>query len=104
MKKINESFTCVHCKKQIPPAERTCRNHCPFCFVSLHVDTDIPGDRKAACGGMMYPTMYKISNSEMKILFKCAKCGKTHRNKKAMDDEVTQLDKLIKEYKKPLSF
>jgi len=71
-----------------------------FCFVSLQVDSDIPGDRKTICRGEMYPTMYKISNSEMKILFQCAKCGKQHRNKRATDDEVENLDKLIKEYKK----
>jgi len=100
MKKINESFACIHCGKIIEKAERTCRNHCPFCFVSLHVDSDIPGDRKAICRGEMYPTMYKISNSEMKISFQCAKCGKQHRNKRATDDEVENLDKLIKEYKK----
>ena len=99
MKKINEQFICIHCKQAVPQAQRTCRNHCPFCFVSLHVDSDIPGDRGAECGGEMYPTMYKISNSEMKILFQCAKCGKQHRNKRATDDEVENLDKLIKEYK-----
>ncbi|MEI7918757.1 MAG: RNHCP domain-containing protein [bacterium] len=42
MKKINESFTCIHCGKQISQAAKTCRNHCPFCFVSRHVDGDIP--------------------------------------------------------------
>jgi len=97
----NEGFVCVNCGKDVKPT--TCgtpRNHCPFCFVSLHVDSDIPGDRKAICRGEMYPTMYKISNSEMKILFQCAKCGKQHRNKRATDDEVENLDKLIKEYKK----
>ncbi|NCQ81548.1 RNHCP domain-containing protein [bacterium] len=24
------------------PAQKTCRNHCPHCFVSLHVDGDVP--------------------------------------------------------------
>ncbi|MBQ2600698.1 RNHCP domain-containing protein [bacterium] len=38
MKKINESFTCINCKKEIPLAAKTCRNHCPYCFTSLHVD------------------------------------------------------------------
>jgi DNA-directed RNA polymerase subunit RPC12/RpoP len=99
MKKINEQFICTHCKQIVPEAQRTCRNHCPFCFVSLHVDSDIPGDRSAECGGEMYPTMYKISNGEMKILFVCAKCGKQHWNKRSVDDEVEHLDSLIKEYK-----
>ena len=46
MKKINETFVCLECGKSVPTAEKTCRNHCPFCFASQHVDGDIPGDRK----------------------------------------------------------
>ncbi|MBQ5945300.1 RNHCP domain-containing protein [bacterium] len=26
----------------MPLAAKTCRNHCPYCFASLHVDGDIP--------------------------------------------------------------
>jgi hypothetical protein len=66
----------------------------------LHVDSDIPGDRKAICGGEMYPIMYELKNSNIKILFKCAKCGKQHWNKRAVDDEVEHLDQDIKAYKK----
>ena len=33
----------------------------------------------------------------MKILFKCEKCGKLHRNKRAVDDDI---DKLINEVAK----
>ena len=62
MKKINESFICINCKKVISQASKTCRNHCPYCFVSLHVDGDIPGDRATACHGKMYPTAYEIKN------------------------------------------
>jgi hypothetical protein len=36
----------------------------------------------------------------MKILFECEKCHKTHWNKRAEDDEVAELDSLIKEYSK----
>ena len=52
MKKINESFICIGCKKEIPQAAKTCRNHCPYCFTSQHVDGLIPGDRAAqeSCG------------------------------------------------------
>ncbi|MBR7037477.1 RNHCP domain-containing protein [bacterium] len=42
MKKINESFRCVNCGQEIPLAPKTCRNHCPYCFTSLHVDGNIP--------------------------------------------------------------
>lgn len=87
MKKINESFTCVDCQRLIPPAAKTCRNHCPHCFTSLHVDGDIPGDRNTACGGIMRPIQMKTANGQTKILFLCTKCRKEHWNKLAEDDE-----------------
>ncbi len=99
MKKINESFTCIHCGKQISQAAKTCRNHCPFCFVSRHVDGDIPWDRATTCGGTMYPIAYEIKNWQLKIQFQCRICGKKHRNKRADDDEVENLDSYIKTYK-----
>jgi hypothetical protein len=33
----------------------------------------------------------------MKILFKCTKCGKLHRNKRAADDDIPTLLELVKE-------
>ena len=33
----------------------------------------------------------------MKILFKCTKCGKLHRNKRAVDDDIETLLQLVKE-------
>ena len=98
MKKINESFTCINCGKEIPLASKTCRNHCPFCFVSLHVDGDIPGDRSSECKWIMYPVEYMIKNSDYKILFVCSKCGKKHWNKRATDDIIENLPELINSY------
>ncbi|HCB51621.1 TPA: hypothetical protein DEP21_03530 [Patescibacteria group bacterium] len=46
----------------------------------------------------MFPIEYKMLNSDYKILFQCSKCGKQHRNKRAIDDEVTKLPELIKTY------
>lgn len=99
MKKINESFICINCGKEVPPASKTCRNHCPYCFVSLHVDWDMPGDRLSQCKSIMYPIEYIIKNSDYKILFKCSKCGKMHWNKRAEDDQIEKLPELIKSYK-----
>ena len=48
----------------------------------------------------MYPTEYQLKNSDYKILFVCSKCGKKHWNKRADDDEITELPELIKLYKK----
>lgn len=100
MKKINEWFICISCKKQILPAQKTCRDHCPYCFTWLHVDWGIPWDRSALCWEKMFPIEYVISNWALKILFKCIKCGKQHWNKSALDDEIINLDKLIYEYKR----
>jgi DNA-directed RNA polymerase subunit RPC12/RpoP len=99
MKKINESFTCISCGKNISQADKTCRNHCPHCFVSLHVDWDIPWDRSTDCGWSMYPIAYETRNWTMKILFKCSKCSKQHRNKRSPEDEVVNLNKLIDLYR-----
>ena len=100
MKKINESFICVNCGQEVPLASKTCRNHCPHCFVSLHVDGDIPWDRASMCKWIMYPVEYELKNSDYKILFVCSKCWKQHRNKRATDDEITKLPELIKSYEK----
>ena len=102
MKKINETFNCINCWESIPMAIKTCRNHCPHCFTSLHVDGDIPGDRNTACHGKMFPTQYYLANWTMKILFECETCHKKHQNKRAEDDEVANLDELIKKYKNNL--
>jgi DNA-directed RNA polymerase subunit RPC12/RpoP len=96
MKKINESFTCVWCGEVVPIASKTCRNHCPYCFTSLHVDGDIPWDRASLCHGIMRPINYEIRNWEMKILFKCEKCWKLHRNKRASDDDIEKLLDIVK--------
>ncbi len=99
MKKINERFDCINCWKSINLADKTCRNHCNLCFVSLHVDDKLPGDRKSDCVWKMYPLQYKIWNWEIKILFKCINCAKFHRNKVAIDDDMSILDDKIREYK-----
>lgn len=98
MKKINESFICINCWKRVLQAPKTCRNHCPYCFVSLHVDWIIPWDRESTCKWIMYPAEYQIKNSDYKILFICSKCGKRHWNKRAEDDEIINLPNLIKKY------
>lgn len=83
---INESFLCEHCGRDIPPLRTGCRNHCPFCLVSKHVDV-MPGDRMNACGGLMDPVGYELEGRKGVIIrFKCRRCGGTGRNKAALDD------------------
>jgi len=99
MKKINEEFECINCKKTIKPAKWTCRNHCPYCFVSLHLDDKIPWDRASKCWWKMFPIEYIIANGTIKITFKCEKCGHIHKNKVSEDDDIIKLDELVKKYK-----
>ena len=70
-----------------------CRNHCPFCLSSKHVDI-LPGDRQSDCGGILRPVGvdYKGSKGWM-ILHRCEKCGYTTQNKAAVD--TVQPDDLL---------
>ncbi len=42
---IDEEFICDNCGKQVPKLGYSCRNHCPYCLHSKHVDKN-PGDRR----------------------------------------------------------
>ncbi len=86
--KVNEGFSCAHCGADVPPAKKTCRNHCPFCLHSLHVDR-FPGDRAANCGGLLRPTGYQINSQKgLILLFKCVLCGDERSNIALRDDPV----------------
>ncbi len=95
MKKINEWFKCVWCQFEVPLADKTCRNHCSQCFLSLHVDGELPGDRNTSCHGQMIPIEYEIRNGETKIHSQCVICKKEHWNKIADDDNLWELDHKI---------
>lgn len=88
--KINETFKCKNCGYLVPKASKTCRNHCPKCLTSLHVDIT-PGDRKEVCHGLMRPVNYEYIGGEIIIHFVCEKCGIKRRNKAASDDDISQI-------------
>ena len=83
--KIDCSFTCANCGRQVEPMGSSSRNHCPFCLCSLHVDIN-PGDRANECGGIMRPIR---SEPDAKhgfiIIHKCDKCGEIRRNRAALN-------------------
>ena len=85
----NEGFTCLHCGAGVAPlAQGGCRNHCPKCLYSLHLDEN-PGDRAADCGGLLEPVGVERSGKKgWVILHRCARCGATRRNKAALEDPV----------------
>ena len=83
----NEAFVCEHCGEEVRPlANGSCRNHCPRCLWSKHVD-EVPGDRGSLCGGMMRPVdVQQDSRRGWMIVHRCERCGTVRRNRAALDD------------------
>ena len=83
---INDGFICEACGKKVLPRSTSCRNHCPFCLVSKHVDV-FPGDRLNPCQGLMDLSGYEMSAKKGLVLrFKCRRCGWEGRNVAAHED------------------
>jgi len=86
--KKNESFVCDNCGFNVPPSfEGSCRNHCPKCLYSKHLDIN-PGDREANCGGLMIPVDIEKKDGIYKILHKCIKCSFERKNRVSSDDDI----------------
>lgn len=85
----NEGFTCENCGQNVLPLSNgSCRNHCPECFYSKHLD-NLPGDRESECKSLMLPIDYDYNSKKgYVIIHKCIKCGKTIKNKMAFYDET----------------
>ena len=90
-KVIDEEFVCENCGKKVPKLGYSCRNHCPFCLYSKHVDIE-PGDRAQSCHGLLEPIGIEKNKKGYIIIFKCKKCGEIRKNKIAEDDDM---DKII---------
>ena len=82
-KKMTENFTCEHCDREVVGNGYT--NHCPACLWSKHVDID-PGDRAAACGGLMEPVLLEEKSGQHDIVHRCIVCGHKKRNKVQKED------------------
>ncbi|APJ02692.1 RNHCP domain-containing protein [Silvanigrella aquatica] len=79
--KINESFSCSNCHYSVPPAQSTCRDHCPKCLYSIHVDNN-PGDRASLCKGILKPIAFSQHKKKgFMIHYQCLSCGEEKRNK-----------------------
>jgi len=89
MIKGNKGFTCKQCKKKVGKhTGGSCRNHCPFCLYSLHVDLEVPGDRKCECEGLMVPVGLELNKKKGdRIIHICQKCGHKSYNRIAPDDD-----------------
>lgn len=96
MKKFNEldeEFICDNCHKKVNKLEYSSRDHCPYCLYSKHVDIN-PGDRNNPCKGLLKPIGIEKYKDTYKILYKCEKCKKEHKNIVAKDDNIEELIKV----------
>lgn len=91
---IDEEFICENCNKEVSKLGYSCRNHCPYCLHSKHVDIN-PGDRLETCHGTLEPIEIEQSNKKgYVIVFKCKKCGQIRKNKAAKDDDMNEIIKV----------
>ena len=85
---IDEEFICENCGFHVTKLGYSCRNHCPKCLYSKHIDIN-PGDRKETCHGKLEPIGIETNSKKgYVIVFKCQKCGAIRKNKVAEDDNM----------------
>ena len=88
--KLDEEFVCENCKHKVQKLNYSSRDHCPFCLYSKHVDIN-PGDRANTCRGLLIPIGIEKFKDTYKIIYKCKKCGQTHKNIIAKDDNFDEI-------------
>ena len=86
-----EDFICENCGNIVIGNGFT--NHCPVCLYSKHVDIN-PGDRLAACHGLMEPIGFETKSSGYVIIHRCKKCNHEKKNKFSKNDNFEVLLKL----------
>lgn len=94
----NEGFICVHCGMAVLPSSSSCRNHCPHCLHSVHLDRH-PGDRGSDCQGLMIPIAVEYhSKKGYQIVHRCERCGVIRKNVAALNDPLQpdELDTLLR--------
>lgn len=89
----DEEFRCKNCHQLVNKLGYTARDHCPYCLYSKHVDI-LPGDRNNSCQGLLKPIGIEKFKDSFKIIYKCEKCGKTHKNIMANDDNMNKIIEL----------
>ena len=92
---IDEEFTCINCGKNVKKLGYTARDHCNYCLYSVHVDIN-PGDRKNNCHGILVPFDIEKFKNTYKIIYKCNKCYKIHKNIMANDDDMNKIIEVSK--------
>ena len=93
MKKFNEideDFVCENCGYNVEKLGYSCRDHCPNCLYSKHVDIN-PGDRENKCLGLLKPIGIEKFKDTYKIVYQCNKCKEIHKNVVAKDDNINEI-------------
>jgi DNA-directed RNA polymerase subunit RPC12/RpoP len=93
---IDENFICENCGYEVKKLGYTARDHCPNCLYSKHVDIN-PGDRQNDCKGLLKPVGIEKFKDSFKILYRCEKCKKDHKNIMANDDNMDLIIEISKE-------
>ncbi len=93
--KNDNEFICENCGKKVSKLNYTTRDHCNFCLYSKHVDIN-PGDRANKCLGLLKPISIEKYKDTYKIIYKCLKCGETHKNIMAKDDDMDMIIEISK--------
>jgi len=93
--KLDEEFICENCKQKIEKLNYTTRDHCNHCLYSKHLDIN-PGDRQNTCKGLLKPIGIEKFKNTYKIIYKCEKCNKIHKNIMANDDNMDLIIELSK--------
>ena len=91
----DEQFICQNCGKLVDKLNYTARDHCPYCLHSKHVDI-MPGDRQNNCQGLLVPITIEKFKDTYKIIYRCEKCKKIHKNIIANDDNMDLIIELSK--------
>lgn len=90
-----EDFTCGQCGTLVVGDGYT--NHCPQCLYSRHVDIH-PGDRAAACRGLMAPIALERRHGADRLIHRCLECGYISPNRLAPADDLAVVSALLLQY------
>lgn len=111
-KTMSNTFVCENCRKEVATDGQIGtknRNHCPSCLFSKHVD-NLPGDRGAACGGLMQPIGLTLKQEgvdkygeekigELMLIHRCKKDNKISINRIAADDAPEKILQILENSK-----
>lgn len=98
----NTGFICRNCGRAVSPnTAGGYRNHCPYCFYSVHLD-EKPGDRRSACAGLMEPVGVRYHTSKgWQLIHRCNRCGVLRINRvdfaSEQADDFKQLIRLMQQ-------